>query len=120
VGDVALKRLRRTMFSLSPVHLTILLAIVLLVFGTKRLPTFGRNLRKSFREFKEEVSGRHSEQAASGDEINEPAAPGDSTADQALPRLPSDDVVAARQATPAPTPEIARAEKAARSGDLTE
>ena len=38
-------------------ELLILLVVVLLVFGPKRLPEMGRQLGKGMREFKESVSG---------------------------------------------------------------
>ena len=37
----------------SPVHLIILLVIILLVFGAKRLPELGRSLGQGIKEFKE-------------------------------------------------------------------
>jgi sec-independent protein translocase protein TatA len=36
-----------------PVHLLILLVIILLVFGAKRLPELGRGLGQGIKEFKE-------------------------------------------------------------------
>jgi sec-independent protein translocase protein TatA len=42
---------------LSPGHIAILLVIVLLVFGAKRLPEVGRSLGQGMREFKESVTG---------------------------------------------------------------
>ena len=45
------------MFGLTnPMHLVILLAIVLLLFGAKRLPEIGRSLGSGMREFKESVT----------------------------------------------------------------
>jgi len=41
----------------SPVHLVILLLVVLLLFGAKRLPEIGRSLGVGMREFKDSVSG---------------------------------------------------------------
>lgn len=38
-------------------ELLILLVVVLLVFGPKRLPEMGRSLGKGMREFKESVTG---------------------------------------------------------------
>jgi len=38
-------------------ELLILLLVLLLVFGPKRLPEMGRQLGKGMREFKESVSG---------------------------------------------------------------
>ena len=41
------------MFGLSPMHLLILLAIVVVVFGTKKLPSVGKDLGNALRGFKE-------------------------------------------------------------------
>ena len=42
-------------------ELLILLVVVLLVFGPKRLPEMGRSLGRGMREFKDSVSGSESE-----------------------------------------------------------
>ena len=39
-------------------ELLILLVVVLLVFGPKRLPEMGRQLGKGMREFKESITGK--------------------------------------------------------------
>jgi sec-independent protein translocase protein TatA len=44
---------------IGPWELAILLVIVLLVFGPKRLPEMGRSLGKGMREFKDSISGKH-------------------------------------------------------------
>jgi sec-independent protein translocase protein TatA len=41
----------------NPVHLLFLLALLLLVFGAKRLPEMGRSLGSGLRGFKESLSG---------------------------------------------------------------
>ena len=41
----------------NPFHLAILLVILLLVFGAKRLPEMGRSLGAGLRGFKESISG---------------------------------------------------------------
>ncbi len=41
----------------SPVQLLIVLAIILLVFGAKKLPEIGRNLGAGAREFKDGITG---------------------------------------------------------------
>jgi len=41
----------------SPWHWLILVAVLLLLFGSKRLPEMGRSLGKGMREFKDSVSG---------------------------------------------------------------
>lgn len=79
------------MFGVGPTQILIVLVIVLLVFGAKRLPEMGRSLGRSMREFKDSVSG------------DKPP-----TVQDAIVVDPSE--IAARQAPPAPTPEIAEAE----------
>ena len=41
----------------NPVHLLLLLLIVLLVFGAKRVPEIGRSLGSGMRGFKDSLSG---------------------------------------------------------------
>lgn len=59
---------------LSPWELLILLAVVLLVFGPKRLPELGRGLGKGMREFKDSVTGK-SERKALPEQGEEPPSP---------------------------------------------
>jgi sec-independent protein translocase protein TatA len=47
----------------NPIHIVFLVVILLLVFGAKRLPEIGRSLGGGMREFKDSVSGTHSETA---------------------------------------------------------
>lgn len=42
----------------NPFHLLLLLVVVLLVFGAKRMPEMGRSLGKGMREFKSGILGR--------------------------------------------------------------
>ena len=41
----------------NPVHLLIVLVVVLLLFGAKRLPELGRSLGDGMREFKRAITG---------------------------------------------------------------
>jgi sec-independent protein translocase protein TatA len=41
----------------NPLHIAFLLAILLLVFGAKRLPELGRSLGSGMRGFKESIGG---------------------------------------------------------------
>ncbi len=41
----------------NPIHIALLLVILLLVFGAKRLPEMGRSLGAGLRGFKETISG---------------------------------------------------------------
>ena len=44
----------------NPIHIAFLLAILLLVFGAKRLPEMGRSLGAGLRGFKESINGEPS------------------------------------------------------------
>jgi sec-independent protein translocase protein TatA len=53
----------------NPLHIAILLIVVLLLFGAKRLPEMGRSLGSGLRNFKESVSGeQHPTQLDPSDE----------------------------------------------------
>jgi sec-independent protein translocase protein TatA len=41
----------------NPLHIAILVVLLLLVFGAKRLPEIGRSLGSGMREFKQSVTG---------------------------------------------------------------
>ena len=49
--------LRRMPFGIGATELVILLLVILLVFGPKRLPEMGRSLGRGMREFKDSISG---------------------------------------------------------------
>jgi sec-independent protein translocase protein TatA len=86
-------------------EIIIILVIVLLVFGPKRLPMLGRQLGGGMREFKDSITKRHGD---ADDASDEAARPELSRAKQADPLDPTPD------ATKAPTG--ARDESATRSG----
>jgi sec-independent protein translocase protein TatA len=44
--------------NIGPLELVILLVIVLVIFGPKRLPGLGRSLGSGMREFKDSVTGK--------------------------------------------------------------
>jgi sec-independent protein translocase protein TatA len=52
--------------NIGPLEIIIVLVIVLLIFGPKRLPDLGRSLGRGMREFKDSVTGK--------DKDDEPAA----------------------------------------------
>ena len=59
---------------LSPWELLILLAVVLLVFGPKRLPEMGRSLGRGMREFKNSLTGKDEQPALEEKDETEPQA----------------------------------------------
>ena len=48
-------------FGIGPLELIIVLVIVLVIFGSKRLPGLGRSLGTGMREFKDSISGKDQE-----------------------------------------------------------
>lgn len=50
--------------NVGPTELIILVVILLLVFGSRRLPEIGRSLGKGMREFKDSVTGKDEEPEA--------------------------------------------------------
>jgi len=59
----------------NPFHLLILLTVVLLLFGAKRLPDMGRSLGRGMREFKEAITGNGPPEPAMAAERAEEALP---------------------------------------------
>ena len=49
-------------FGVGPLEIIIVLVIVLIIFGPKRLPDLGRSLGRGMREFKDSVTGKDTEQ----------------------------------------------------------
>ena len=45
----------------NPLHIALLLVVLLLIFGAKRLPELGRSLGSGLRGFKESISGETNE-----------------------------------------------------------
>lgn len=70
-------------------ELAILLLIVLVIFGPKRLPGLGRSLGSGMREFKEGISGKGKDDDADSPELPAAAAHEDEPA--AEPRVGAND-----------------------------
>jgi sec-independent protein translocase protein TatA len=49
--------------NIGPLEIAIVLVIVLLIFGPKRLPDLGRSMGRGMREFKESITGKDDDQA---------------------------------------------------------
>jgi sec-independent protein translocase protein TatA len=79
---------------LSPWHLLILAAVVLVLFGAKRLPDSARSLGRAMRIFKAETHGLHDDK-----DDDSQAAPS-----QAAPSQPTQSQAAAPQPLPASAP----------------
>jgi sec-independent protein translocase protein TatA len=78
----------------NPLHIAILLVILLLVFGAKRLPEMGRGLGSGIRSFKDGLT-------AHADEVDRAT---DSAQPTATPALPAPPAAAAAATSPSPEP----------------
>jgi sec-independent protein translocase protein TatA len=67
-------------FGIGPLELVIVLAIILVIFGPKRLPGLGRSLGTGMREFKDSVTGKDDDREP---ERREELPPGDAPATHA-------------------------------------
>ena len=54
------------MWTPGPLELIIILVVVLVVFGPKRLPDLGRSLGRGMREFKDSVTGKDKDELDEG------------------------------------------------------
>jgi sec-independent protein translocase protein TatA len=52
------------MWTPGPLEIVIILVIVLIIFGPKRLPDLGRSLGHGMREFKDSVTGKDKDELA--------------------------------------------------------
>jgi len=62
-------------FAPTPVEIIVVLFIVLLIFGPKRLPDLGKSLGGAMREFKDSVTGKNKDELPAGDEADEKPEP---------------------------------------------
>ena len=60
----------------NPLHIAVLVVILLLVFGARRLPEIGRSLGSGMREFKDSITGNaKDDEAESRPELTSATAP---------------------------------------------
>jgi sec-independent protein translocase protein TatA len=59
----------------NPLHILLLLVVVLLVFGAKRLPEIGRSLGEGMRGFKDSLSGENHQTLTPAPPVTPVAAP---------------------------------------------
>lgn len=89
-----------------PTELIIVLVIVLLIFGPKRLPGLGRSLGSGMREFKDSITGKDDDDERPEDEERRPAAalerPASEPAAPAAQPAARDDAPTAADRTPQP------------------
>ncbi len=71
--------------NIGPLEIAIVLVIVLLIFGPKRLPDLGRSMGRGLREFKDSVTGKDDDKAIESADTVKAAAADDETARAAKP-----------------------------------
>jgi sec-independent protein translocase protein TatA len=60
---------------IGPLEIVIVLIIVLIIFGPKRLPDLGRSLGRGMREFKDSVTGKDKDELPASEEAEKPEQP---------------------------------------------
>jgi sec-independent protein translocase protein TatA len=80
----------RSMPTPGPLEIIIILVIVLVIFGPKRLPDLGRSLGRGMREFKDSVTGKDKEREeieskTAGDTPDSPSTTASTTAREQQP-----------------------------------
>jgi sec-independent protein translocase protein TatA len=98
------------MGALSPLHLILIVLIVLVLFGSKRLVGLGKGLGESLRGFRESVAGDEGAPTRRPDLVE---ASDEEVKSALVDGVGPKGAVRAKQMAPAPTPEIAEAEVAA-------
>jgi sec-independent protein translocase protein TatA len=74
---------------LTPTHILLLLLVVLMLFGAKRLPELGRSLGSGMREFKQSIGGGPTrDQDVGADEVTQLKSTGEPPAVQAATAPP--------------------------------
>jgi sec-independent protein translocase protein TatA len=93
--------------NIGPLEIIILLVIVLVIFGPKRLPELGKGLGKGMREFKDSITGKGDDEPKELSASNTVQTSGQATAppEQASPAVQQPPPVPA--AAPAPQPQAA-------------
>ena len=78
-----------------PTELLIILAVILLFFGAKRIPELARSLGRGTREFRQGISeGASTEEATDGQEKDQGKAPLRATGDDEMSRAEAEQTVA--------------------------
>lgn len=87
----------------APAHLMILLIVVLLVFGSKRLPEIARGVGQGVREFKDSVTGTGMEDGPTATPAAQPPTPAIDQSGRLAESHASESTVAAAGTNSSPT-----------------
>ena len=75
--------------NIGPVEIIIVLFVVLVIFGPKRLPELGRSMGRGMREFKDSITGKDEEKAPEITAAQQQPAPAPTPAAEATPAPPA-------------------------------
>jgi sec-independent protein translocase protein TatA len=100
------------MGAIEPWHLVVVLVVVLLIFGPKRLPEVGKSLGETIREFRKATTGEHKDSVSEAT-----ASPAASAAPAASVAAPAAAPAAMAAIIPAPGPADATPAGAPGPGD---
>ena len=105
--------------NIGPLEIIILLVIVLVIFGPKRLPELGRGLGKGMREFKDSITGKDNDEPKGLEASNTVQTTGQATAppEQAAPAAQQPAPAPAAAPAPPPQTEQAPEPETAQSGE---
>ena len=71
--------------NIGPLEIAIVLVIVLLIFGPKRLPDLGRSMGRGMREFKDSITGKDDDKEIDSGDTVKTASADDEAARSAKP-----------------------------------
>ena len=74
--------------NIGPLEIIIVLVIVLVIFGPKRLPDLGRSLGRGMREFKDSVTGKDQDELPSATGEDKPESQSTTTAAEPTEQKP--------------------------------
>ena len=90
--------------NIGPMELAIVLVIVLLIFGPKRLPGLGKQLGTGMREFKESITGKGDKDSVDDDDDDDDRTTDRQQVEAALGRPEGEDTPLAGESTRERTP----------------
>ena len=85
-------------------EILLLMLVLLLVFGPKRLPEMGRSLGRGMREFKDSITGQDVEQEEAAAALTQQSSVQTASAAEAAAAQPATEAAPATEAQPAPAP----------------
>jgi sec-independent protein translocase protein TatA len=98
--------------SLGPLEIVLIVVVLLLVFGPKRLPSLGRSLGTGLREFKDSITGEDKRREQDADDDGAGERPALSEAPAAEPAAPAPAAAAPANGAPAAAAPASQADPA--------